>query len=81
MEAQELVPQINPGKELTINFIGYSVPQTQKFLHLHSINFQFTPIPIGTPYPPIQYYRLMNCSSQPLEFSIDIKSIDEVTSF
>ena len=42
------------GKEIRINFIGYSVPPTQKFLHLQSINHQFAPIHIGTKEPPIQ---------------------------
>jgi hypothetical protein len=64
------------GKEVMINFIGYSVPETQKFLHLQSINHQFSPIMFGTPFPPIQYYRLMNCSTKSLSYRINTEPID-----
>jgi hypothetical protein len=68
----------NEGKEIMINYVGYSVPDTQRFLHLQSINHQFAPIMFGTPFPPIQYYRLMNCSTKPLEYHIDTTSIEEL---
>jgi cilia- and flagella-associated protein 65 len=66
------------GKEILINFIGYSVPPTQKFLHLQSINHQLAPIVIGTQSPPIQYYRLMNRCSSPLNYKIDTSSIEKL---
>ena len=63
------------GKEILINFIGYSVPPTQKFLHLQSINHEFDPVYVGTKNAPIQYYRMMNRGTAALEYSIDTSSI------
>ncbi|KAJ2994628.1 hypothetical protein HDV02_001454 [Globomyces sp. JEL0801] len=42
------------GKDILINFIGYSVPASQKFLHLQSINYRLEPVKIGTEVAPIQ---------------------------
>ena len=64
------------GKEILINFIGYSVPPSQKFLHLQSINHEFNPVSIGTKTAPIQYYRMMNRGTASLEYSIDTSTID-----
>jgi hypothetical protein len=66
------------GKEILINLIGYSVPFSQKFLHLQSINHQFSPITIGTQHPPVQYYRLMNRCSSPLHYKIDTETINQL---
>ncbi|KAJ3320632.1 hypothetical protein HDV06_005150 [Boothiomyces sp. JEL0866] len=66
------------GKEILINFIGYSVPETQKFLHLQSINHRFENIDIGTSSPPVQYYRLMNRGSSDLEYTIDPSAIQRL---
>ncbi len=68
------------GKEILINFLGYSVPAAQKFLHLQSINHDFAPINIGTVSPPIQYYRMMNRSSASLDYSIDVSAIEQLNS-
>lgn len=44
----------NAGKELLINFAGYSIPPAQAFLHLEANYFTFKPIKIGTDLAPIQ---------------------------
>ena len=63
------------GKEILINFIGYSVPVTQKFLHLQSINYEFEPVLIGTESPPVQYYRMMNRGTAALDYTVDTSPI------
>ncbi|KAJ3341397.1 hypothetical protein HDU91_000717, partial [Kappamyces sp. JEL0680] len=68
------------GKEILINFIGYSVPPTQKFLHLQSINHELAPVNIGTVIPPIQYYRMMNRGTSQLQYSVDTSTIARMNS-
>jgi cilia- and flagella-associated protein 65 len=66
------------GKEVLINFTGYSVPAGQRFLHLQSNSHELQPIRIGTMVAPIQTYHLMNRGAVPLEFKIDTSTLEKV---
>lgn len=66
------------GKEVLINFVGYTVPPSQKFLHLQSNNHELQPIKIGTMVAPIQTYHIRNCSTVAFEYKIDTSTIDKV---
>ncbi|KAJ3177806.1 hypothetical protein HK101_010188 [Irineochytrium annulatum] len=48
------------GKEITVNFIGYTIPAQEKCLYFHSASHRFKPVVIGSPCPPLQIYRLGN---------------------
>jgi hypothetical protein len=66
------------GKEVFINFVGYTIPKTQKFLHHQSPEFEFQPIKIGSLSPPIQLYHLMNRGMETVRYIIDTSLIDKL---
>lgn len=66
------------GKEILINFIGYSAPSKKKYLHFHSSEHVFAGISIGSEQPPIQMYPLYNNGCVPLEYSIDVSPLINV---
>ncbi|OAJ44042.1 hypothetical protein BDEG_27330 [Batrachochytrium dendrobatidis JEL423] len=66
------------GKEIMINFTGYSVPPAKKYLQIQAATHELVPIFIGTTDPPIQTYRLMNRGAVSLEYSIDTSSLERL---
>ncbi|KAJ3049787.1 hypothetical protein HK097_009215 [Rhizophlyctis rosea] len=68
------------GKEILINFNGYSVPPGKKCLHLQSSQHTFKPVPIGTDEASVQTYRLMNCGSVSLQYYVDLAPLERIRS-
>ena len=61
-----------------INFTGYSVLPTKRYLHIQNTKFLFNPITTSTSNPPLQSFRLMNRGSIELTYSIDTSSLEKV---
>ena len=66
------------GKEIMINFTGYSVPPAKKYLHLQAATYNLHPISILSSRPPIQSYWLMNSGSVDIEYYIDTSPLDRL---
>ncbi|KAJ3035518.1 hypothetical protein HDV00_003672 [Rhizophlyctis rosea] len=66
------------GKEILINFMGYSVPPGKKCLHLQSSQHTFKLVSIGTEEAPVQTYRLMNCGSVSLQYYVDLTPLERI---
>ncbi|KAJ3300829.1 hypothetical protein HK104_000022 [Borealophlyctis nickersoniae] len=65
------------GKEIMLNFAGYSVPPTKKCLHFHSTQHAFKPVSIGTEDPPVQSYQLTNRGPVSLEYYVDLSPLEK----
>ncbi|XP_071896784.1 cilia- and flagella-associated protein 65 isoform X2 [Anas platyrhynchos] len=63
------------GHEILLNFRGVTVTQDQRYVHFASSKHLFTPIAIGTSYPPTQVYELYNGGSMPVLFEVQLDSI------
>uniref|UniRef100_U3IZB5 Cilia and flagella associated protein 65 n=1 Tax=Anas platyrhynchos platyrhynchos TaxID=8840 RepID=U3IZB5_ANAPP len=63
------------GHEILLNFRGVTVTQDQRYVHFASTKHLFTPIAIGTSYPPTQVYELYNGGSMPVLFEVQLDSI------
>ncbi|KAJ3413734.1 hypothetical protein HDV05_007637 [Chytridiales sp. JEL 0842] len=59
------------GKEIVINFVGYTVPAQQKYVHFHSTKHVFDTVSIGASEPPTQTYLLTNRGSVTVDYTID----------
>lgn len=66
------------GKELMINFSGYSVIQSKQFLQIPSARHAFEPVEVGDMHPPVQLYRMMNKSNSPLEYEVDCEVLENL---
>jgi hypothetical protein len=71
-------PRSPVGKNIQVNFTGFSIPNNQRFLHLQDNVHQFGSINVNTSNPPIQSYRLMNNGVVPLDYVIDSSAIEMV---
>ncbi|XP_032045948.1 cilia- and flagella-associated protein 65 [Aythya fuligula] len=63
------------GHEILLNFRGVTVKQDQRYVHFASTKHLFTPVAIGTSYPPTQVYELYNGGSMPVLFEVQLDSI------
>ena len=67
-----------PVREILLNFIGNTVPVSDRYIHFHSTIHKFSPIAIGTIDPPVQSYALMNMGDTPLEYEVDLSPLEKV---
>lgn len=65
------------AKDILINFAGYSVPLSKRYIHLHSSEHVFQACDIGSPSFPVQMYPLYNSGSISLEYSIDLSALTD----
>jgi hypothetical protein len=69
------------GKEVMIQFTGYSVIPSNPFLQIPTTQHTFEPMPVGLITPPVQMFRLMNPSLQPVEYELDLSGLEEASFF
>ncbi|KAM6070538.1 cilia- and flagella-associated protein 65 [Chlamydotis macqueenii] len=67
--------KVSYGHEILLNFRGVTVEQDQQYIHFASTKHLFTPIAIGTSYPPTQIYELYNGGSMPVMFEVQLDDL------
>ncbi|KAI9102498.1 hypothetical protein DFS34DRAFT_577433 [Phlyctochytrium arcticum] len=66
------------SKEISLHFVGYSIPTAKKCLHLHSSAHTFQPVHIGTREAPVQTYHLMNRGAVSLDYTVDLRGLQQL---
>ena len=70
---------IRVGNDICLNLLGHTILENQKYLLVESSTFQLKSLPLGISYPPIQYFKLENCSGLPIEIQVDNRFIKKVS--
>lgn len=65
------------GKEVKINFVGYSVIASKRVLQIPASVHYMEPIAMGVAEAPIQMQRIINRGTVPLEYSLDTSVLDQ----
>ncbi|NWV48006.1 CFA65 protein, partial [Daphoenositta chrysoptera] len=70
--------KISYGHEILLTFSSVTVGHNQRYLHFASNKHQFTPIAVGSSYPPTQTYKLYNGGSVPVQFEVKLDNIVKI---